>query len=507
MSFAPTTIPAPAPADLELIAESIPHVVWVADRTGSTEHINRRGRDYTGRPAGAIRGWDWLSSVHPDDAERARSSWKNARRAESELELECRIRRADRAFRWHSVHSFPLRSVTGEIVNWIGTATDVNDQRLLEDRLRRAADESVALEALQSTAPLGLGFVDRQSRWVRVNEALAAINGAAVEEHVGHTVAELMPTLRPRVSRLCRRVLETGRPLLDQEIVKGGMAWRASLYPVEVEGELIGVGMVVVAEGVHAPDGEELRLDVRAWVKRTRDALDEDRLMLYSQPIVPLAGGDPSEELLLRMIGRSGEVVRPARFLPAAEKCGLIGEIDRRVVTEAARLAAGGRRVQANLSARSVSSPGLLHLIEHALSDAGAKPSDLVLEITETALMEDVEAGCAFAQGVTEIGCDLALDDFGTGYSSLARLKRLPIKYLKIDIEFVRDLVSNAGSRHVLEAIIALAKGFGSETIAEGVEDDATLALLRESGVDFAQGYHLGRPAPLMVAGNGNGAA
>ena len=121
--------------------------------------------------------------------------------------------------------------------------------------------------------------------------------------------------------------------------------------------------------------------------------------------------------------------------------------------------------------------------------------------------MEDVEAGEAFARGVTEIGCDLALDDFGTGYGSFTRLKRLPIKYLKIDIEFVRDLASNAGNRHVIEAIIALAKGFGSQTIAEGVEDGETLELLGDSGVDFAQGYHLGRPEPLVLAQNGNGAA
>ncbi len=253
MSFAPTSIPAPAGADLQVIAESIPHIVWMADPDGSAEYINRRGRDYTGRPAGAIQGWDWLSSVHPDDAERARCSWIDARRAQSPLELECRIRRADGDFRWHSVHSFPLHSGEGEIVNWIGTATDVNDQRLLQDRLHRAADESVALEALQSTAPLGLGFVDCRSRWVRVNEALASINGAPVEEHLGRTVAELMPTVRPRVARLCRRVLETGRPLLDQEIVgeaggvsEGGPAWLMSLYPVEVDGALIGVGMVVV---------------------------------------------------------------------------------------------------------------------------------------------------------------------------------------------------------------------------------------------------------------------
>jgi EAL domain-containing protein (putative c-di-GMP-specific phosphodiesterase class I) len=240
-------------------------------------------------------------------------------------------------------------------------------------------------------------------------------------------------------------------------------------------------------------------------VGRTVDAIDEDRLVLYSQPIVPLTGGEPSEELLLRMIGRKGKIIRPATFLPAAERYGLIGKIDKQVVAQAAQLAASGRRVQANLSAWSVCNVDLLAVIRRTLEEAHANPSNLVFEITETALMEDVAAGEAFARGVAEMGCDLALDDFGTGYGSFSRLKRLPIKYLKIDIEFVRDLASNSGSRHVVEAIIGLARGFGQQTIAEGVEDGETLALLGESGVDFAQGYHLGRPAPL--AANGSEAA
>ena len=100
---------------------------------------------------------------------------------------------------------------------------------------------------------------------------------------------------------------------------------------------------------------------------------------------------------------------------------------------------------------------------------------------------------------MAEIGCNLALDDFGTGYGCFTHLKTLPIKYLKIDIEFVRDLVSSPDNRHVVEAIIGLAKGFGQQTIAEGVEDAETLRLLGDSGVDFAQGYHLGRPAPLAA--------
>jgi EAL domain-containing protein (putative c-di-GMP-specific phosphodiesterase class I) len=98
---------------------------------------------------------------------------------------------------------------------------------------------------------------------------------------------------------------------------------------------------------------------------------------------------------------------------------------------------------------------------------------------------------------LADLGCGLALDDFGTGFGSFTYLKRLPISYLKIDIEFVRDLVTNPANQHVVRAIVSLAQAFGLQTIAEGVEDEATLQLLRDEGVDYAQGFHLGRPAPL----------
>jgi EAL domain-containing protein (putative c-di-GMP-specific phosphodiesterase class I) len=239
-------------------------------------------------------------------------------------------------------------------------------------------------------------------------------------------------------------------------------------------------------------------LDALAWVGRIRDAIDENRLVLHSQPIVPLAGGPPSEELLLRMIGRDNEVILPGSFLPVAEKYGLIGEIDRWVITQASRLAATGRRViEANLSAASIGTPDLLAFIEQQIRDARADPANLVFEITETALMHDITAGEAFARGLATLGCGVALDDFGTGFGSFTYLKKLPITHLKIDIEFVRDLITHPDNLHVVKAIVSLARAFGLKTIAEGVEDEQTLTLLRTEGVDFAQGFHLGRPGPI----------
>jgi EAL domain-containing protein (putative c-di-GMP-specific phosphodiesterase class I) len=139
----------------------------------------------------------------------------------------------------------------------------------------------------------------------------------------------------------------------------------------------------------------------------------------------------------------------------------------------------------------------VLHHIEACLALTGAEPGLIVFEITETAIVTDEGAALMFTERLHAIGCSIALDDFGTGYGGFTYLKQLPVDYLKIDTEFVRDLATNPASRHVVEAVVGLAQGFGLQTVAEGVEDAETYALLSQVGVDFAQGYFIARPGPL----------
>jgi PAS domain S-box-containing protein len=260
-------------------------------------------------------------------------------------------------------------------------------------------------------------------------------------------------------------------------------------------------GAVVIFRDVSEEKAERTRvareLAALGWVGRIREALDEDRLVLYSQPIISLRGGPSSEELLLRMVGRDGAIIGPDAFLGVAERYGLITEIDQWVLQRALRLAASGRHVGVNLSAESIVSTDMVSLIEREIESAGANPSNLVFEITETALMRDIGKGQLFTNGVVDLGCSVALDDFGTGYGTFTHVKKLKVKYLKIDIEFVRGLVESPENQAVVKAIVNLAQGFDCETVAEGVEDGDVLTLLREFNVDYAQGYHLGRPAPL----------
>lgn len=235
-----------------------------------------------------------------------------------------------------------------------------------------------------------------------------------------------------------------------------------------------------------------------ALIKRIEDALAQERLLLYAQPIVDLDTLEVVQrELLLRVREPDGTIVGPGSYLPVAEQCGLIGDIDRWVIRRGAEIAAKGCPVQVNVSAHSISDRTVLNHIESCIEQTGADPTLLVFEITETALVRDEAAARAFAERLHSLGCKLALDDFGTGYGAFTFLKQLPIDYLKIDVEFVSDLASNTASRHVIQAVVALARAFSLQTVGEGVEDAETLTLLRELGVDYAQGYYIARPGPL----------
>jgi EAL domain-containing protein (putative c-di-GMP-specific phosphodiesterase class I) len=262
------------------------------------------------------------------------------------------------------------------------------------------------------------------------------------------------------------------------------------------------LGAVVVFEDVTEQREHEARVrdelgDV-AWALDVEEALKEGRLLLYAQPIIDLASGETVlEELLLRTSSPDGGIVGPGAFLCAAERHGTITRIDNWVLEEAIRIAAGGRPVTVNVSARTVSQSSFLEAVESTLERYDVEPSLITFEITETAVVSDIVQATRFAERLHAIGCHFALDDFGTGYAALTYLKHLPIRFLKIDMEFVRDLAENPRSRAVVSGIVALAAGFGQRTIAEGVEDAATLELLRELGVDLAQGFHIGMPAPV----------
>jgi diguanylate cyclase (GGDEF)-like protein/PAS domain S-box-containing protein len=240
-----------------------------------------------------------------------------------------------------------------------------------------------------------------------------------------------------------------------------------------------------------------------AWVDRINEALDDDRFVLYAQPILDL-GCDrvTRHELLLRMLDEHGDVIPPASFLYVAERVGLIGRIDRWVASQAIKLLADPRLpadidLEVNLSGRSLGDPDLLDVIKSGLAETGVDSGRLVFEITETAAVANIHLAREFAENLTEIGCRFALDDFGAGFGSFYYLKHLPFDYLKIDGEFVAKCLTNPTDRLVIEALVGIARGLNKKTVAEFVGDQDTLVFLQRLGVDYAQGYHVGRPVPL----------
>lgn len=267
-----------------------------------------------------------------------------------------------------------------------------------------------------------------------------------------------------------------------------------------------------LTDGFSSPAG----LHRRPWLARLRRALDEDLFTVHYQPIVSLADGRPSHyEALVRLADEpAGRLVAPGRFLPAAERYGLIREIDRLVLARVAALlgdrrvgrrgawrgdaSSGVARIGVNLSALSVTDPAMLAHISCCLDRHGVDPSRLVIEITETAAISDMDRAQSFCRDVSALGCEVALDDFGAGFGSFQYLKHLSFDYLKIDGGFIRALPSSPKDQLVVQTLVSLAQGMGVRTIAEYVTDRATLELLRGYSVDYAQGFELGRPHPRV---------
>ena len=269
----------------------------------------------------------------------------------------------------------------------------------------------------------------------------------------------------------------------------------------------------------------------RPWIARLRRALRGDLFVLHFQPIVGVADRRVSHyEALLRLADEpDGSLIAPGRFLAAAERHGLIREIDRMVIDRVAallggdsNLAAAGSparseraspsatphtRIAVNVSALSITDPAMLSYLAERLHSRGVEPSRLVVEITETAAISNMERAQAFCAGVLALGCEIALDDFGAGFGSFQYLKHLPFSYLKIDGDFIRRLPVSRTDQLVVKGLAGIVRGMRRRTIAEFVGDEETMSMLLGYGVDYAQGYQIGRPLPLLRASAAAGTA
>jgi diguanylate cyclase (GGDEF)-like protein/PAS domain S-box-containing protein len=241
------------------------------------------------------------------------------------------------------------------------------------------------------------------------------------------------------------------------------------------------------------------------WVERLHKALEEDRFCLYAQSIVPLDRSKSTHyEILLRMKDEQGKIVRPDAFLPAAELYNLMSKIDSFVVEKTFRLLADNpgfcKRVDfcsINLSGQSLAESSFLTFVITQLDESGIEGNKICFEVTETAAISNIAMAMKFISTLKELGCSFALDDFGSGLSSFGYLKNLPVDYLKIDGMFVKNIVDDPIDHAMVKSINEIGHVMGMQTIAEFVENDEIKGMLKEIGVNYAQGYGVDKPQPF----------
>lgn len=245
------------------------------------------------------------------------------------------------------------------------------------------------------------------------------------------------------------------------------------------------------------------------WVSKINRALEEGRLQLYIQPIVSLLGVDEDKEhyeCLIRMNDEDGKIILPGAFLPAAERYDLSAKLDRWVFESAYAWMASRRGITdgmiscaINLSGHSLSNEAFLDFIVRKLDEGKVPPASICFEITETVAISRLSNAIRFMEVLKGKGCFFALDDFGSGVSSFGYLKSLPVDFLKIDGMFVRDMINDPIDLEMVRSINEIGHVMGKKTIAEFVESEEIVASLRELGVDYAQGYHIGKPRPITM--------
>jgi diguanylate cyclase (GGDEF)-like protein/PAS domain S-box-containing protein len=245
------------------------------------------------------------------------------------------------------------------------------------------------------------------------------------------------------------------------------------------------------------------------WLQRLQTALKENRFQLYYQPIVPAQeqDGGPAMEVLVRLQDETGHDLLPAEFMRAAERYRLMGLVDRWVVqTTLAALGRGAiavqpnRSVAINISGQTLGDAQFLEFVVECLDGTGVTPGQVCFEITESAVIGNLDHARRFVGVLHGMGCQFALDDFGSGVGSFSNLKNLPLDYLKIDGSFTRNLARDTVNQAMVTAMIKLARTLNFKVIAEQVEDSAALEAARRMGVDYVQGYAIARPQPLQLA-------
>ena len=536
---------------LNAILDSLATPLWVLDAKRRIVLFNRAFLQFTGRTGDAVTGHLEAEVLDPAGAG-ARARLYADSTAGGVHELEAEIRDGSGATRTAIQLAAQLRS-EGGAVQIVNSLTDITERKQVELRLAYLADHDpltrlpnlnrlrrvladalqgepvvlllIALERQQEVADLlGIEAGDDAVRQVAARLAALAPAAHCVARVKANEFAMMMQLPAGPGHRPVDAIALELHALLSEPVRVGGREFHLApvigiaRYPEDAASanELMRLADIAkhrarseAGEPVHFhSESTHIQLDERLTIEeQLRHALARAELVPHYQPKVDIATGQVTGfEVLLRWNSPVLGPVSPARFIPIAEQTGLIVPIGtwvlRTACAQASRWAREhgiATRIAVNLSIRQFYQKDLLKTIADALADAGLAPHALELEITESIAMSRVDVVERLLGGIRDLGVELSIDDFGTGYSSLAYLKRFPVQRLKIDRAFVRDLGCDADSAAIVRSVVALGHGLSMRIVAEGVETDGQLALLRTLGCDEYQGYLFARPMPAAA--------
>jgi diguanylate cyclase (GGDEF)-like protein/PAS domain S-box-containing protein len=531
-------------------------IITVLGADGTVQLANRRACEVLGYDEAELRGKNWFDVIVPvSDREPTRGVFKQlmAGEIESTEEYENRVVSKTGEERLISWHNTVLRDEEGRTVGMLSSGEDITERRKAQERVVYLAYHD-QLTGLPNRAMLGdhLTVAVARARRTGMSAALLCLDlddFKLVNDSLGHAVGdELLLAVTKRLDGLKREGDVLARAggdeffLLLPDLPEDGESpalaaaqrvTAAFQEPFDVAGAELHVS-TSVGVSLHprdAADADELlrhadaamyqaKRDARSGhalyerekedplerlslTARLRKSVKRAELVLHYQPIFTLPEGRPvAVEALLRWHDPERGLVGPAEFIPAAENTGLIEPIGGWVLDELCRQAAAWRalgltpKLSVNASPRELRRPEYADALARALDRHGVEPFRVMVEVTESAAMDEAGAARKLIARLSELGVAIAIDDFGEGFSSLSRLRELPVHQLKIDRSFMRDVPQSEGAAAVITAIIRLAEALGREVVAEGVESEEQRQFLIEQGCPLAQGYHLSRPLP-----------
>jgi diguanylate cyclase (GGDEF)-like protein/PAS domain S-box-containing protein len=505
---------------------------------------------------------EWLNRVNPLDVDRVKAEISNHLAGKtSHLESEHRMFHQDGTYRWVLTRGLAARDDQGKVVRMAGSQSDITQRKAAEYRLQHDAlhdsltglpnrallldrlGQAVARTKRRPDSRFGVLFLDidgfkhvndnfghsagdklliaisrRLERCMREADTVARVGG---DEFI--SLVDDIETAEV-VLNLAERILESLRtpfPLDGHEVVISASIGVALSGPADQSAEEIvrnadiamyraksrgKAGFVVFDEAMHADAVSRLRME-----SDLRQATKHGEFRLHYQPIVSLRTGKVrSFEALLRWYHPNRGVVGPDDFIELAEETKLILPMGLWVIRTAADQLRQWQRqfkmnpplsISVNLSCRQFLQPDLISQVQRALLDTGLDPRCLNMEITESAIMEQVESASSALSKLKSLGVKLAMDDFGKGYSSLCYLHQLPFDTLKIDRSFIASIGHAGENIEIVRTIISLAKVLGLDVVAEGVETESQLSQLKDLGCQFGQGYSFSRPLSAEAAG------